>query len=187
MTLKCRPISSTTEFNINIMFHVIILFTFLTIFYVFFASKLIKDTFNNQFKSIIDSNVSKAIDNIAPDQRNQLKLLTQVINYDKLLKKYQTSDTYVKEHNKWMERTAIGVIIVGVVLLITIIGLLYNNCGQCTPFWNIIIENIIVFAFVGVVEYLFFVNVAFKYIPTPPSVLITSLLNKFKTSLIESA
>ena len=45
------------------------------------------------------------------------------------------------------------------------------------------IENIVTFIFVGVIEFWFFTNVASKFIPAPPSILFTSLLNSLKKYL----
>jgi hypothetical protein len=44
-------------------------------------------------------------------------------------------------------------------------------------------ENVIIFACVGVIEYLFFTKVALKFVPAPPSLLVTSLINKFKETI----
>ena len=184
MNNHCLPISSFTKFNINIIIHVLILFTFLTVFYFFYASKLIKDSFDNELKHLIESNINNLYDkyDISP---SQIALSSKFIDIDKFIKIYQQPDTYVSEHNKWVERSAYYMIFGGLFILITIIVILYFNCNQCTPIWDILLENIIVFTFVGIFEYMFFVKVAFKYVPAPPSLLVNSLLNKFKSSLVQ--
>ena len=104
----------------------------------------------------------------------------------KLIKKFEEPSEYVLEHNKWVKLSAIAVAIVGVVVLGLVLYILYNTCGQCVPLKHILMENVIVFACVGVVEYLFFTRIALKFVPAPPSLLISSLINKFKSSIIEN-
>ena len=104
-----------------------------------------------------------------------------------MINKYNQPSDYVKEHNKWITISAIAVSVVGVLGLKMILYILYNSCGKCVPLTHIITENIITFIFIVLVEYLFFVNVAFKFVPAPPSLLTNSLINKFKTSLINNS
>jgi hypothetical protein len=61
-----------------------------------------------------------------------------------------------------------------------IISVLYLTCNKCTGVVGILKENIITFMFVGLVEYLFFTQIAFKYIPAPPSTMVSTLVNAFK-------
>ena len=46
-----------------------------------------------------------------------------------------------------------------------------------------LLENTIIFAGVGLVEFLFFKMVATKYIPAPPSLMATSIMDNLKKSL----
>jgi hypothetical protein len=57
--------------------------------------------------------------------------------------------------------------------------------GSLTPgdVSHIFIENIITFIFVGGIEYWFFMNVAFKFVPAPPSLIFIDLFSSLKESL----
>ena len=61
---------------------------------------------------------------------------------------------------------------------------IYYSFGVTISLKDLVVENIVTFLFIGIVEYLFFVNVAFKYIPAPPSLLTASFVNKFKSELV---
>jgi hypothetical protein len=184
-SLSCKPVSSQFSFSVNVFVHVIILFTFLTVFFILFVSKLTKDMFENEISHLIDENIEKLITGLDEDTRMNLSVFMRVIPMDKLIKAYEKPSDYVLEHNKWLKLSAVCVSVVGVIILALVLYVVYNSCGQCVPLKHIIVENIIVFICVGIVEYLFFTRVALKFVPAPPSLLVTSLINKFKTTVVE--
>ena len=186
-SLSCKPVSSEFSFGVNVFVHVIILFTFLTVFFILFVSKLTKDMFENEISHLIDENIEKLIMGLDGDTKKNLGLFTKMMPIDKLIKKYEGPSDYVLEHNRWLKLSAVAVSIVGVLILALVLYIIYNSCGRCVPLKHILIENIIVFVCVGVVEYLFFTRVALKFVPAPPSLLVTSLINKFKETIIESS
>lgn len=184
-SLSCRPVSPRFSFSINVFVHVIILFTFLSAFFILFVSKLTKEMFEKEISHLIEANIDNLVHGVDNETKQNLILLTKVVPIDKLIKKYEQPSEYVLEHNKWIQLLAVGVSIVGVCILALVMYIVYNSCGQCAPLKHILMENAIVFACVGVVEYLFFTRVALKFVPAPPSLLVTSLINKFKETMQE--
>jgi hypothetical protein len=150
------------------------------------VTRITRDAFEKEISHLIESNIEKMVYNLDEDTKNKLVLFTKTVPIDKLVKKYEEPSEYVEEHNRWVKLSAMAVALVGVVILALVMYILYNMCGQCVPIRDILIENSIVFAFVGMVEYIFFTTVAMKFVPAPPSLLVTSLINKFKTSLVEN-
>lgn len=61
--------------------------------------------------------------------------------------------------------------------------LLFAGSISITEVWHIFLENIITFIFVGIVEVIFFLNIALKFVPAPPSLIFTSLLSAIKISI----
>jgi len=185
-SLSCRLGSDRLSFSMNVVIHILILFTFLTVFFIFFVTKLTKDMFENEISHLIDDNMGGMIDNLDIETKQKLILFTKVVPLEKLIKKFDEPSEYVLEHNKWVKLSAITACIIGVVVLVLILYILYNTCGQCIPLKHILMENAIVFACVGVVQYLFFTRVALKFVPAPPSLLVSSLINKFKSGIVEN-
>lgn len=181
--LSCRPVSPRFSFNINVFVHVIILFTFLTAFFILFVSKLTKEMFEKEISHLIEQNIDKLVHGLDNETKQNLILFTRVMPLDKLIKKYEEPSEYVLEHNKWVQLSAIALSIIGICILALVMYIVYNSCGQCAPLKHIFMENVIVFACVGVVEYLFFTKVALKFVPAPPSLLVNSLINKFKETM----
>jgi hypothetical protein len=65
---------------------------------------------------------------------------------------------------------------------VIIVAILTFSCSKCIPVNKIVLINLITFACVGIIEYLFFTNVAIKYVPTPPSTLVKSFYKNIKTN-----
>ena len=70
-----------------------------------------------------------------------------------------------------------------VILLVIIIVVSRLLCHQI-PMKHIIIENLIIFAGIGVVEFLFFKNIILKYVPVQPSFIMSYLFNSVKNKLL---
>lgn len=181
--LSCKPVSARFSFSINVFVRVIILFTFLTAFFILFVSKLTKEMFEKEISHLIEQNTDKLVHSLDNETKQNLILFTRVMPLDKLIKKYEEPSEYVLEHNKWVQLSAIALSIIGICILALVMYIVYNSCGQCAPLKHILMENVIVFACVGVVEYLFFTKVALKFVPAPPSLLVNSLINKFKETM----
>ena len=58
------------------------------------------------------------------------------------------------------------------------------SCGSCVNITKLIIENVLTFAFVGCIEYWFFMTYAAKFIPAPPSLLMRTAIDTIKTLLV---
>jgi len=68
------------------------------------------------------------------------------------------------------------------ILFLVIFVATLNFTGAITmgEFGHILLENVITFFFVGIVEIVFFLNIALKFVPAPPSLIITSLFSSLK-------
>jgi hypothetical protein len=60
---------------------------------------------------------------------------------------------------------------------------LYNGLLSTSEVSHIFLENIITFILVGGIELWFFMNVAFKFVPAPPSIIFTSLFKFLNETL----
>jgi hypothetical protein len=174
------------NYGMNIGLHIFILFTFLTIFFFAFVSKLASDSIQNALDDIIDQQVEK--------------ILTEA---DKLGKRFDTNIDWngVNAFAKKLEADSQGDLpsiiahnarlkIIGLGMIIGIAGILmiaYMYFRWVRKYdislKHMIMENIIIFVFVGIVEYLFFTKIAAKYIPVTPEFVSTSILDRIKARL----
>ena len=176
------------NYGVNIGLHVVILFTFLTIFFFAYAASLEK------------KNVDKSLKNIIKDQTENF--LTQIDNWDKKLSpssKYPTikwnnvnnmagnlilnsqgENPKIEKNNKDLKKFGIGFIILLFIILIIVILYLIFVKKYKIHIGSIIIENLVIFSFVGAIEYFFFTHIATKYIPVTPDFVSTTLLDRIK-------
>jgi hypothetical protein len=71
--------------------------------------------------------------------------------------------------------------------LVAIVGAIFFtetfDCHKTVDITSILKENIVLFIFVGITEYIFFTNIAIKYISTKPSLLVNTMINTLKEQL----
>lgn len=176
---KCTPTKSNISFIFNVGIHVFILFAFLSCFFIFYISKLMSSAFSQQINDLVKQNVSKVLDKYS----YELRPVVGSLPLEQMKNFYNTPSEAVQEHNKGL---FINVLIVNIAILLIISAsayLIYKTCNQCVPLVRIIIENVIIFSFIGGIEYLFFTKIAFNYIPVPPSLMVTSMLNSLATTI----
>ena len=192
MVSKCeKKISDYFSVGINGIFHVLILFTFLTILFFTIVLSLEKAAFENEITKEINSSVKNMVSKIQPTDKEQISnIVNKSVNEDGqssldiAIDKYSKPSEFIVEHNKWVKITAVSVILGVFVFLLSILIVLSYSCGKCIGLSNIIKENIITFIFVGIVEYLFFTHIAFKYVPAPPSTMVTTIIDTFKKTFV---
>jgi len=193
------------EFYFNIVLHVTILFTILSIFFITFVTKVSSNAINEELSTIIDkqfdtidkksinntynslmsnfTNIATANNLINQKDTNQIPNInpSSILNY---YTKLFSGDDINRQH---INTTVINdikhfnVFIYIILILFTIVLFKTKNLnfGEVK---HIMIENFITFFFVGIIEVLFFMNIALKYIPAPPSIIFTSLIDTLKNN-----
>jgi len=168
---------SDIDFNINLFSHFIILYTFLTIFFIIFISKVSSDAINGEIVRIIN-NFKPQIQQIKED--NNLNDYFQNIDTDKL---YSKPDPATDNHNKGLFR----MLILSLILLwsgfILFIVFARYSCHIDISFKDLSIENLIVFIFIGFAEYYFFTRIASTYVPVSPSFISQKLTESIKNTI----
>jgi len=187
---------TTKEANyiINITLHVLILFTFLTIFFFVYASKLAKKTINKSLTSIVNdktkdflNEIDKWDEKLNPNTYPNIKWKEINELSQKLKESSQSENPKIVKNNYNLKLLSIAMI-AGLLLLFIGLYLYYRfflnldvNLG------HIFIENIVIFAFVGAIEAYFFMNIASKYIPTTPDFVETTILERIKNNIKNKA
>lgn len=163
---------------VNVGLHVVILFTILSFFFVFYISKVSREVINGEIKNNLHDLLEKSDEYVAP-VRQYLDLGTLT----KLKTHFLKPDKTVEETNSWLVSTIFLTNAALALLIISVIMIMTYSCGYCIPLKHIVIENILVFAGIGVVEFLFFTKVALKYVPAPPSAIIKSFFKSVEKNL----
>lgn len=169
------------HYGVNLGFHIWILFTFLTILFFTFISRKEKDSVTKELNSAIDDNVPDVLDSIDKMSGefgipvNWSKVNTMAEN---IKKKYNGPDPDIEKHNKGLIKTA--VLICAGLLLVLICAVLYFTYYKKFDIHikTILIENFFIAVFVGLIELLFFLNIALKYSPVTTSDMINQLVDR---------
>jgi len=103
--------------------------------------------------------------------------------YDNLLNTYNKPNYLITLHNKSIINYSFYISVI--LLFITVVLIIADkiSCTSCINVSKLLIENLFVCIIVGITEYWFFVNFAFKYNPIPPSLLISSSIDNIKKLL----
>lgn len=181
---------SSASYNINITLHVLILFTFLTIFFFTFLSKVEVENVNNVMSKLVGDQTKNTLDFI---KSNSSKIpiskdeLSNVAN--NMEKSSKVPIKSISDNNKKLKK--ISIIMISCIFLLLVGMIIYYKVYKKYDigFSHILIENLIIFSFAGIIEYLFFTNVAVKYVPVTPDVATSSILDgikdKFNNSLLK--
>jgi hypothetical protein len=164
----CEPASNEINVIVNALLHVFILFTILSLFYIFYIRKVEENAFNSEINNAIQE---KLVPNVNELVRNNPSLQGTInaIPFTSLKRIYSKEDVLRANQNEWVKKSMIATSVTLFLILATILLVLKQSCGICVPITEILLENLISFVFIGAVEFLFFVNVAFKFVPVQPS------------------
>jgi hypothetical protein len=178
----CTYSSELYPFGINVLLHIVILLTILSLFFILIASPLSKSALEHEINKVINETLNGNIKKLPPEIKNKIAEVTKKPFYQNLIKLYETPDRAVRIHNEWLFKVMLYANIFMLLIPVIIIAVLTLGCSKCIPINKIVLVNLITFACVGIIEYLFFTNVAIKFVPTPPSTLVKSFYKNIKTN-----
>jgi len=169
------------NFNINLFLHFLILFSFLSVFFIFFISKVSTDAFNNEVEHLIHELLSDRVKELK--QTPEFDEVIRQLPLKKLYESFQKKTKAVEIHNDNLIKLVVIINILLWILFISMTVLLKYECNSNLNIGEIVIENLIIFAFVGLVEYYFFTRIALKFIPVEPSFISKQFMNSLKDKL----
>jgi hypothetical protein len=177
------------KFRINFFLHVLIMFTFLTIFFHVFLSKELFGAFSSQ----LTLQLNNVFTNIPPKYNLNNNLNSLNLNKDSkaLIKKgldnykhvYNKPDIEVDESNEILMRNVFivnGALWILFILYVISTKYVYHYEVNIT---HIILENIATFAVIGYAEYYFFMNYAMNYPPVTPNYISTQIIDLIKNKM----
>ena len=94
---KISHIVSDPEFAINMAMHSLILFSFLSIFFLFYITTLAKNAFTSEITELMNEGLEKPIEDLKSN--TYVKQVLELIPSEKLLKLYSREDKAVTMHN----------------------------------------------------------------------------------------
>jgi hypothetical protein len=171
------------SFIFNLALHASILFTILSLFFMLYVSKLEVSAIQSELKSNIKSGVAHALVSANPSATTNLVASIGALPFSTLTGLYSQLDPVNAVTNQclfkdlWMAMAGLY----GITLFI------YAYYRDTIPLLYILAENAAIFLFVGAIELLFFFYVASKFIPVPPSLIVTSSVQALRGDLGSAA
>lgn len=171
---------ASSAFNISV--HVAILLLILSLFFMFYVSKISSAAINKE----VGDDINKFLGPVIQKQVGSNPYVANLINkipFDKVQTFYSGPDFVSTLNNSWLFKLIIFINVAIILAIIYTVFLLRNACGICIPVKDILITNAVIFFFIGIVEYLFFTHIAVKFIPVKPSVIINAFIDDTKNVL----
>ena len=175
--------SVQVNFALNVTLHVLILFSFLTLLFFLFISHVEEKSVDDALQGAIGGQTDQfltALDNAAGKNIDwdEVGILAKKIQKDA-----QGKLPSITENNEKLRNTSIiAISVLFVVFCATFVYFSFVRKVELNM-RRILVENIIIFSFVGLIEYFFFTNVAAKYVPVTPDVLTATILERLKYRL----
>jgi hypothetical protein len=182
-------IDGHTAFAVNVVFHVLVLFTALTMLFKFIISPTEVDALQGNVNNLISQNLTSVLAASNTTTKNTLKPLLQSLEPELqvLAATYDGPSDAVRIQNQWVFGGAYFIIGILVAVLLTMLLTLRTSCrGNTTKLmisgWppGILLENLLIFAVIGGAEYGFFSLVASKFVPVMPSEILSDVISYTK-------
>lgn len=175
----CISKQNTVNFSVNILTHCTFLLAIICSVFFLFTEKIMSNAINNQIKDLAVDSLDKFYTELPPENQRVIQLGLQHAQLETVLSIYETPSEERFINNTWIEKLIY--IIVGLLVFVVIVAILISkaHCGNISVI-EILSENIVIFMFVGVVEFLFFTKIIIKYIPAYPSTLTNIFVDKLK-------
>lgn len=166
-------------FALNIILHVFVLFLALTLLYIFVISPLESKTLQNEVDEKLVEALQTTVQSTSPKQQKSvgeaMYVAMPVLN--RLAETYSQPDTQRQQHNKDVfVRAGLIALFLGILFAIVICILASCKVKLKSHVLHVLLENLVIFAIIGVVEFMFFQFVAKKFVPTMPSQLGSNAL-----------
>lgn len=155
-----RQTSRYEKLVLDYIIHILILVAVLSSIFFFFISQIERETLNDE----IDNTITNSINSlpVTPTPGLPAKLL-DASNFFKKSKKIENT------YNDGLKYVVLTILIGLLFTLVAIYAVFVLSSETSPPILFLIFRNFLLFILIGIVEYLFFINIASKYIPVKPS------------------
>jgi hypothetical protein len=176
---SCKFRGQTVDFGINIYVHVLFLFIILSMLFIHIISKIESDAINNELSDLVSDGIQNNYTNLDNSNKEKIKSVLDMVDLNTLSKLYDRDDKTRKINNNNVFKSIHMSLAVLAIIFILVIVLNKALCHN-VPLKHIIIENLIIFTGIGIVEFMFFKYIILKYVPTKPSFMLEYIVDRAK-------
>ena len=158
---KCERIKESEEFVLDAFFHIFTLSLILGLFFFFVVAKLERENLQNE----MEDGIKKGLDNITNYPTNPV-LSEQLTTMTKLYEKENEAD---KVYNQGLIYQCLTILVLLLFGLVCVFLTMRWSAHKCPNLGRIVLQNLLLFGAIGVIEFLFFQHIASKFVPVMPS------------------
>ena len=178
-------------FFLNVVSHVLILWTALTVLFWLVIGKKESKVLTDEFVGQIEGNLVPALNTADETSGGALKesLLPTREVFVFMSEQYTGSDPATDTFNTMLLGQAVLIGVVVLAIVATSLGIGKRLCGYeglGRKYGFVVLENLFLFVFIGAVEYVFFQQVASRYVPVKPDVIVTRVIEDVKKAFATS-
>lgn len=170
------------SFLVNVLVHMWILLAFLIVFFFKYIAVVTTEHINDELQSIVQDTVRDQFwsyyQSMTKDQQKAVPWKTLSTQIRRLAQPYATPSPDQRLYNEGLFRETLWALgVFGSIIVMLVIGL--KVWGQKDlSLWHILAENVLIFASIGAVEYMFFTAIASQYIPITPDKAAETVKNR---------
>jgi len=178
--------SQHLSFFINLLCHVLILLTFLTLFFFKYVARLTESHVDSEMKSVVQQQTDQWMAHVDQQDTQQLIQWDAVYNVATTLANASSQNmSFITHNNTDLYNDSICTLIMFSIGIVLLVGyFIFRGVNLQLKF--ILMENLVIFAFVGMIEIYFFMNIASKYIPVLPNDAIKAVFARIKDRLVQT-
>ena len=161
MIERCEKITHLEEFVLDAFFHIFVLCLILGLFFFFVVAELERENLQKEMQN----GIKEGIDSIKNYPSNQV-LSEDLLTVSNL---YEDENEADKVYNQGLINQCLIILFLLAFGLFCVWLTMKLSAHKCPNLHRIILQNLLLFGSIGVIEYLFFINIASKFIPVMPS------------------
>jgi hypothetical protein len=153
------------------------------VFFIYYISHIEEKAYQKEVNDLVNHDIKPALDNLPPQNKAVVKRVLKQIPFEIIELPYQSSSKYVRFNNKWLKTQIWLVVAFLFSILLSLLLLYYLRCPGKLDFISVLVENVLIFIFVGCIEIGFFIYIAAKYVPVEPSLMTDVFISGIKEKL----
>ena len=175
-----QTLSKIASFFMNLCFHILILLTFLVMFFFKYVSGLTSSEIDHNLKIMIQNQTSQCLNVLSTgDVGPYIKWDVVETVADTLIDESKKGNQTIVDNNTDLYNNSLCTIFMLVLAIVVFIGYFtFRKIDINLKF--ILMENLIIFSFVGMIEIYFFLNIASKYVPVLPDTAMNTIFARLK-------
>jgi hypothetical protein len=168
------------DFLIKLFMICILLFAVHSIIFKYYINDLLKATYNNNLRQMIDTGFKNKIMNL---KKNPIIKIILDLFPSNIKNAFNEENKEVVFYNKKFLSNLVSINLILIVVMFIFIYIYKITCNVNINLLNTIITIIIVLAFIGYFEYTFFINISNEYTPVLASELNKTFIDGIKNNL----